>query len=401
MEYDSFENPAPMCEEIAQMVTTENLLQRERKAYALIAEAAVYAKDIPDLCRMVIAGLVEILKFDLGVIRLKNGKDHSFMVMASAGISEGLRGKLQPAYLGDSESVSMLVLRTGKPIFAPDIDTNKIKQTHTARLAEFGGKAFIAWPLHDSSQKIMGVVTLIAYSPKKIPDKDRTFFKTIADMFALVVEHKIDSENIKKSLKEKELLLKEIHHRVKNNMQVISSLVSLQAGRVEDQDHKNLFNEIMDRIRSMALVHEQLYRTRDLSGINLKDYITQLSRRLMRSYDIKPDKIELKIDADDLYIGIDKAVPCGLITNELISNALKYAFPDDMKGRISVKLCKDDNGKILLNINDNGIGLSKEFNLQNADSLGLELVIMLVEQIDGSLDVTGDKGTDFMISFSA
>jgi len=150
MEYDSFENPAPMCEEIAQMVTTENLL-RERKAYALIAEAAVYAKDIPDLCRMVIAGLVEILKFDLGVIRLKNGKDHSFMVMASAGISEGLRGKLQPAYLGDSESVSMLVLRTGKPIFAPDIDTNKIKQTHTARLAEFGGKAFIAWPLHDSS----------------------------------------------------------------------------------------------------------------------------------------------------------------------------------------------------------------------------------------------------------
>ncbi|MCD6224092.1 MAG: sensor histidine kinase, partial [Deltaproteobacteria bacterium] len=105
--------------------------------------------------------------------------------------------------------------------------------------------------------------------------------------------------------------------------------------------------------------------------------------------------------ADDLYIGIDKAVPCGLITNELISNALKYAFPDDMKGQIIIKLDKDDNGKLLLNIKDNGIGLTKDFNLQNADSLGLELVTMLVEQIDGSLDITGDEGTEVTIIFAA
>ena len=170
---------------------------------------------------------------------------------------------------------------------------------------------------------------------------------------------------------------------------------------MKDAEDLEMFKESQSRIRSMALVHEQLYRSRDLAYINLKDYITQLTGRLMRSYSIAPGKIELKIDADDLYIGIDKAVPCGLITNELISNALKYAFPDDMKGCIIIKLDKDDNGKILLNIKDNGIGLTKDFNLQNADSLGLELVTMLIEQIDGSLDITGDDGTEVTIIFAA
>ncbi|MCD6224594.1 MAG: GAF domain-containing protein, partial [Deltaproteobacteria bacterium] len=346
MEYDSFEKPVPMCEEVAQMITNEKLLTeslkekelmlvalkkqeellaRERKAFALMAKAAVYAKDISDLCLMVIAGLMEILKFDLGVIRLKNGKDNSWRVVASVGLDK-IETKLLP---DDIESITMLVASTGKSIFAPDISAHKIEQAHGKRIDQFMCKAFISWPLHDSSQKIIGVATLVSHSPKEIPGKDKDFFEIIAGMLAIVIKRKLADGNITKALKEKELMLKEIHHRVKNNMQVISSLINLQAGRIEDQDYKNMFDEIRDRIRSMALVHEQLYRSRDLAYINLKDYITQLTGRLMRSYSIAPGKIELKIDANDLYIGIDKAVPCGLITNELISNALKYAFPDD------------------------------------------------------------------------
>jgi len=397
MEYDSFENPVPMCEEIAQMVTNENLLQRERKAYALIAEAAVYAKDIFDLCRMVIVGLVEILRFDTGVIRLKTGQENSLEMVASTGLDKTTIEFLHD----DPESIATFVANSEKPIFAPDTSTHEIIQTYGKRIDQFMCKALISWPLHDSLQKIIGVVTLVSHLPKKIPDKDRDFFEIIAGMLAIVIERKLAIRNITKALKEKELMLKEIHHRVKNNMQVISSLINLKAGRIEDQDYKNMFDEIRDRIRSMALVHDQLYRSRDLAYINLKDYITQLTGSLMRSYSIASGKIELKIDADDLYIGIDKAVPCGLITNELISNALKYAFPDDMKGHINIKLDKDDNGKLLLNIKDNGIGLTQDFNLQNADSLGLELVIMLVEQIDGSLDITGDEGTEVTIIFAA
>ncbi|MCD6185627.1 MAG: hypothetical protein J7K84_07550 [Deltaproteobacteria bacterium] len=255
--------------------------------------------------------------------------------------------------------------------------------------------------MYDTSQKIIGVATLVAYSPKKFSDKDKTFFQTIADMITLVIEHKVANENIKKSLKEKELLLKEIHHRVKNNMQLISSIVNLQSRQIKDQDDKNLYNEIRDRIKSMAIVHEYLYKDRDLASINLKDYIIELSASLMRSYSINPCKIELKINAEDLYIGINKAVPCGLIINELISNALKYAFPDDIKGQISINIGKYDNGKFFLNIQDNGIGMSKDFNLQNAASLGLGIVVILVEQIDGTLKInSGGKGTNFIIKFA-
>ena len=401
MGYDSFENPALMCEEIAQILTDMDLLQRERKVYRLIAESSILSKSIPDFCQIIVNGLVKILEFDLGIIRLKSDNNNLFRVMASAGIPEGLKKKLKPSFPGDSESIAMLAVTTGKPIFAPDINTHKIRQPYSKRIDAFRSKAFIAWPLHDTSQKIIGVATLVAYSPKKISDKDKTFFQTIADMFTLVIEHKVANENIKKSLKEKELLLKEIHHRVKNNMQVISSLVNLQSSRIKDQDDKNLCNEIRDRIRSMAIVHEYLYKAKDLASINLKDYIIQLSTSLMRSYSINSGKIELKIDAEELYIGIDKAVPCGLIINELISNILKYAFPDDVKGRITIKLYKYDNRKFLLNIKDNGIGLSKDFNIQKAASLGLEIVVMLVEQIDGTLKVTsGGKGTNFIIKFA-
>jgi two-component sensor histidine kinase len=397
MEYDSFENPVPMCEEIAQMLTNENLLQRERNAYALIAEAAVYAKEIPDLCRMVIAGLVEILKFDFGIIRLKTGQEKSLKLVASVGL-----GKIKIELLTDEPgSIATFVANSGKPIFAPDTFIHEIMQTHGKRIDQFMCKALISWPLYASSQKIIGVVTLVSHSPKEISDQDRNFFETIAGMLAIVIERKLADENIKKSLNEKELLLKEIHHRVKNNMQIISSLLNLQACRIEDQDQKNLFDETRDRIRSMALVHEQLYRSRDLAYINLKDYITQLTRRLMRSYSIAPGKIELILDACNFDINIIKAVPCGLIINELVSNVLKYAFPDDMKGYLRINLRNDVNGKCLLNIKDNGIGLPKDFNLQNTDSLGLELVTMLIKQIDGSFDITGGEGTEVTITFAA
>ena len=399
MGYDTFEDPEPMCEEINQMLTDTELLKRERKAYRLIAEASVCSKSIPDICKIIITGLVKILKFDLGVIRLKDDKNNLFMVIASTGISGGLKKKLMPAFSDDSESITMLAVKTGKPVFAPDVDKHIIKQTHAARVASCRGKVFIAWPLRDPSQNIFGVTTLVSSLPKKNFDRDKTFFRTITNMLTLVIVHKMADENIKKSLKEKELLLKEIHHRVKNNMQVISSLVNLQASRIKEEDAKNLCNEIRDKIRSMAFVHEQLYKNRDLVSINFKDYIMQLSSSLMRSYCINPDKIELKIDAEGLCIGIDKAVPCGLIINELISNALKHAFPDDMKGCISIKLHKNKNGKFLLNIRDNGIGLNKDFNIQNTTSFGLGIVVMLVKQISGILKITGSKGTNCIIKF--
>ena len=384
---------------LVELTKQEALLTRERKAFALMAEAAVYTENVPDLCQKVISGIVRLLRFDFGIIRLKTEPEKSWVITGAAGLSEKEPAlNVQPA---EGTCIAMLTADSGKPIFAPDADLHKIRQTHAKRLDLFRCKAFVAWPLQGSSQKVIGVVTLVSCKPKKIPDKDRIFFETLAGLLAMAIERKKDALAAEKSLSEKELLLNEIHHRVKNNMQVMSSLINLQACNIDNQNYKNAFNETRDRIKSMALVHEQLYKSRDFTFINLKDYITQLSSRLMRSYSIAPGKIDLKLDVGNFNLTITKAVPCGLIINELISNALKYAFPDDIRGRLWIKLNKDDDEKCLLSIKDNGIGLTKDFNSQKPDSLGFKLVTMLIEQIDGSLKMTSGKGTEFIISFAA
>ncbi len=383
---------------LIELTKQEALLTRERKAFSLMAEAAVYAENVSELCQKAISGLVEILGFDVGVIRLKTEPEQSWTIAGAAGLSEKEPAlNAQPV---EGTCIAMLTAESGEPIFAPDAYLHKIGQTYAERLGMFRCKAFISWPLRGFSQKIIGVITLVAHAPKKIPEKDRIFFETLAGLLVTAIERKKDALAAKKSLSEKELLLNEIHHRVKNNMQVMSSLINLQAGNIDNQHYKNSFNETRDRIRSMALVHEQLYKSRDFTFINLKDYITQLSSRLMRSYSIVPGKIDLKLDIDNFKLTITKAVPCGLIINELISNTLKYAFPDDTKGYLWIKLHKNDNEKCLLSIKDNGIGLTKDFNSQKPDALGFKLVTMLIEQIDGRLKINGDKGAEFIISFA-
>jgi len=222
------------------------------------------------------------------------------------------------------------------------------------------------------------------------------------------------------SLKEKEVLLREIHHRVKNNMQVISSLLRLQSGYINDDKYKNMLRESQDRIRSMALVHEKLYRSHDLSSIEFSKYIKNLANSLFRSYSMTTHKVVLDIDAQDYLLGIDSAVPCGLVLNELVSNSLKYAFPDGKSGKIRItlnKLTGDDvpqlknrrgfddsseqNSEVLeLIVADDGVGMPKDLDIKKCDSLGLQLVSTLVEdQLHGNIEITRDNGTRFRICF--
>lgn len=221
------------------------------------------------------------------------------------------------------------------------------------------------------------------------------------------------------SLKEKEVLLREIHHRVKNNMQVISSLLRLQSGYINDNKYKDMLKESQDRIRSMALVHEKLYRSHDLNSIDFSKYIKNLANSLFRSYSMATHKVVLHIDAEDYLLGIDSAIPCGLVLNELISNSLKYAFPDGRSGKISISLNKlsgkdipvlknrrsagekDDNEEVLeLIIEDDGIGIPEDMDIKKCDSLGLQLVSTLVEdQLHGNLEVSRNSGTRFRICF--
>ncbi len=206
------------------------------------------------------------------------------------------------------------------------------------------------------------------------------------------------NEALSVSLHEKEVLLKEIHHRVKNNLQIVSSILSLQSGSISSESQAAMLRESQDRIRSMALVHEKLYRSRDLSRINFGEYVSSLIVSLAHSYIASP-AIRTRVDIRDIYLDIDMAIPCGLIINELFSNAFKYAFPDGRAGEVCVSLSRRD-GKYELVVSDDGAGLPPDLDFRNTDSLGLQLVNTLVEQLEGTIELNVEKGTNYKITFA-
>jgi len=199
------------------------------------------------------------------------------------------------------------------------------------------------------------------------------------------------------SLKEKEILLKEIHHRVKNNLQVISSILNLQSSFVTDQNTLDILQESRNRIRSMAIIHENLYRTEDFSSINFSNYLENLTTNLVSSYRIH-DEVVLNLNLEEVDLVLDQAIPSGLLVNEIISNALKYAWKQGEKGTITINLYEKEK-KVNLEIADDGIGLPAEFTEMESDTLGLQLVSTLVEQLDGEIEVDIQKGTKYLIKF--
>jgi two-component sensor histidine kinase len=213
-----------------------------------------------------------------------------------------------------------------------------------------------------------------------------------------ITDKKLSEANLVNSLKEKEVLLKEVHHRVKNNMQVISSILSLQSAYVKDESILDILKESQNRIKSMAFIHEKLYRTKDFSQIKFSEYLKNLAKNLIETYELSRTKVILNTELDEIYLNLDEAIPCGLIVNELISNSLKYAFIEKERGIISLSLTKEKS-KVKLVIADNGSGLSEDIDYQNTDSLGLQLVNTLVEQLEGEIELMRDGGTKFTITF--
>lgn len=211
-------------------------------------------------------------------------------------------------------------------------------------------------------------------------------------------ERKKTEEQIKASLKEKEVLLREIHHRVKNNLQVISSLLKLQSQYIEDKHYVDILKESQNRIKSMSLIHEMLYQSKHLSKINFKEYIRTLANYLLRSCWDSPRKIALKIDSENVYLPVDNAIPCGLIINELVSNSLKHAYPDGKEGEIKIALHSVNEGDIELVVSDDGVGIPEDLDIRNTKSLGLHLVTILAEdQLHGEIKLDRKKGTEFQI----
>ncbi len=215
-----------------------------------------------------------------------------------------------------------------------------------------------------------------------------------------ISDRKRAEEQIKAALKEKEVLLREIHHRVKNNMQVISSMLSLQAAQIKDERLSTAFDEARDRIQAMALIHETLYQSGDLSAIDFKAYLSRLARNLVQAYGAGSGRIRLQVEVEDVSLSIDQAIPCGLVINELVANALKHAFPRGQAGEVLIQARPVGREEIELVVDDDGVGLPPGLDWRNPETLGLKIVTGLVEiQLGGGVALSQDRGVRFTIRF--
>ena len=215
-----------------------------------------------------------------------------------------------------------------------------------------------------------------------------------------ITQQKQLEENLRLSLQEKKHLIQELYHRVKNNMQVISSMLMLQAGHLNDPRLHAAVQDTTNRIQAMALVHEKLYQSYNLSSLNLDEYISDLAGMLLKTYHVKPNKVTLTLDTKPVPALIDIAVPCGLVLNELISNALKYAFPEDQTGEIRVRLRREADATVELLVSDNGVGLPPGFDVRSSNTIGLQMAIAIVEhQLQGQISFNGHQGLTCRMQF--
>jgi two-component sensor histidine kinase len=213
-----------------------------------------------------------------------------------------------------------------------------------------------------------------------------------------ITERKKMETQIAASLQEKDYLLKEIHHRVKNNLQVISSLLSMQARKATDINVKQTLTESQNRVKSIALVHEKLYQSRSLDRIEYGDYLNKVVNHLFESFNVNPAQISWKVNAKEVDVNIEQAVPCSLILNEMITNSLKYAFPQGRKGEITISFTLADNN-YTLDYRDNGVGVPEGAHLERAGSLGMQLIHGLTRQLDGKVTIDTTSGVHYTIIF--
>jgi two-component sensor histidine kinase len=215
-----------------------------------------------------------------------------------------------------------------------------------------------------------------------------------------ITERKRADDRLRASLREKEVMLKEIHHRVKNNLQIISSLLDMQARKIADPAVQAMLAESRNRVRSMALIHEQLYQSHDLAGIELDGYVRNLAESLLRSYRIPNQAVALKVEIDKISLDINRSIPCALILNELLSNALKHAFPPNLpSAQLSISMTCTADQQYRLEVHDNGVGFPTEVDFRATRSLGMQLVNTLVSQLEGTIALERSGGTRFVICF--
>lgn len=240
--------------------------------------------------------------------------------------------------------------------------------------------------LEDMKTAVLNILDDLAWEKQKLEETQREVLKS--------------EEAVRSSLREKEMLLKEIHHRVKNNLQVIASLLRLQSRYLKDEQARAMFEESQNRVHSISLVHEKLYRAGDLARVDFNDYLVDLTKGLANGWKGTCVPVDIQVQAQGIQLGVDTAIPCGLIVTELVTNALKHAFAARSSGWIRIGAAREPDGLLVLAIQDNGVGLPEHVDFGRSGTLGLELVGSLARQLGAKIEISRETGTTFRIRFA-
>jgi PAS domain S-box-containing protein len=348
------------------------------------------ASDVQSFAETVTDLTLELLHFDVGTIHLYDADARRANLCYATGIPDIAVAAIDGIPL--EEALYAHVLVEGKPLFVDGDDALRVP--HAAQL---GLKSLAVMPLYHYDKRI-GALNIGSFTHHTFSQSERDLLVAIGNEAGVVIAKLQTDELMMAALKERETLLKEIHHRVKNNMQIISSLLSLQAAQATERETIDMLNESQSRIRSMALIHEKLYRSGSLAEIDFGDYIDSLIDELLRMYNVPLGVITITADIENIQLGVDTAIPCALIINELVSNSLKHAFPDGRAGDVTVALQRA-NGAHTLTVADDGVGFPADLDFRTTDSLGMQLVSALINQLEGTIELNRENGMAFVISF--
>jgi predicted ATPase/two-component sensor histidine kinase len=385
--------PAPAPQEPVALARAPGLSELDVATVVKSSQAVSGEAGLEKLMETLMVIVLQHAGAERGLLILPRGDGWRIEAEATAGRDE-VRVRLRGTVVAPQElpaSIFQVVLRTAEPVLLGDAQTaadflaDPYVVQHRVRSA-------LCVPLMKQAQLVGALylennLTPHAFTPARV-----AMLRLLASQAAMSLQNA--------ALGEKEALLKEVHHRVKNNLQLITSLLNLQAARVADPAVAELFADSRNRVRAMALVHENLYRAGNLSSIPMARHLQSLCSHLNGAYGSPAHHVRLAVEVDDLHLEMDRAVPCGLIVNELVSNALKHAFPAGGTGTVRVALRAEATGRLTLEVADDGIGLPAELDIARSDTLGLRLVGDLAEQLHGRVVVSREGGTTVAVSFA-
>ena len=400
----------------------ENQRQHEKERLEILADlVGVFVKVTNDYTHA-LDYTVKKLANGLGdqcLIRLLNEKQDQLVESAfwhrDKECMEYIIGLYSSIFHQPDESFSGKTINNDKPLLIPVIsDLSDMKPEYKEYVNRFGLASMVFVPI-EAENMVLGTLSMYRNKPgNPFTIEDQLFLQNVAGKIGFAVskanlfnskleeisERKLVEQKLKFALKEKEVLLKELYHRTKNNMQVVSSLLGIKKESIQEDSVKTILDELKNQILSISLVHQKLYQSKDLSNVDLKEYINDLVSLLMSSYTSSNKKVKVIFDLEHISVLIDTAIPIGLIINELITNSLKHAFPDDREGEISILLRKLEMDLLELKVADNGVGLPAEIDKLNSNTLGTHLLNTIIEtQLNGSINIENKTGLAYTIRF--